>query len=141
MGGFNEGLAMVAAAGGPDVHPHADSSEEERALWDTETAKFGQYLRQQDQYFGAVLTGTAGTEKEINEAMFAYFGEQGPWYTVGWRMAVTIERTFGREAVVDAFCRPGALLKTYNEAAFEQWKRTGEALPLWHNKLVSALAR
>lgn len=140
-GAFSEGLAMVAAAGGPDAHPHAHSSSAERAVWDGETARFGEYLRKQDAYFRSVLDGRAGDEKEINEAMFAYFGEQGPWYTVGWRMAVTIEKAFGREAAIDAFCRSGNLLKTYNAAALKQRNKAGRNLPLWSPRLVEALAR
>jgi hypothetical protein len=32
-------------------------------------------------------------------------------------MAVTIERRLGREMLIDAFCDPRKLLRTYNEAA------------------------
>lgn len=42
---FSEGLAMVAAAGGPDVHPHAKSTPEIRAGWDRDVANFEQDLR------------------------------------------------------------------------------------------------
>ncbi len=34
IGGFGEGFAMLAAAGGPSVHPHAVSDPAERARWD-----------------------------------------------------------------------------------------------------------
>src|SRR4026209_188662 len=34
MGAFGEGFAMLAATGGPGVHPHAVSDEKERARWD-----------------------------------------------------------------------------------------------------------
>lgn len=141
IGAFNEGLAMLAAAGGPDVHPHADSSADEQAVWDREAAKFRKHLRQQDTYFRSVVAGEAGTEEEINETMRAYFGEQGPWYTVGWGMAVTIEKAFGREAVIDAFCHSETLLETYNEAALTQREGIDHDLPLWDTKLVQDLSR
>jgi hypothetical protein len=38
VGAFGEGFAMLAAAGGPDVHPHAVSGADERARWDTDVA-------------------------------------------------------------------------------------------------------
>ncbi len=45
IGAFGEGLAMLAAAGGPDVHPHAASSPEERARWDRDVANFNDDLK------------------------------------------------------------------------------------------------
>jgi len=39
QGAFGEGIAMLAAAGGPDVHPHATSSEADRARWDRDMAR------------------------------------------------------------------------------------------------------
>jgi hypothetical protein len=44
MGAFGEGMAMLAAAGGPDVHPHAHSSPEDRARWDHDLANFSRAL-------------------------------------------------------------------------------------------------
>jgi hypothetical protein len=140
VGAFNEGLAMVAAAGGPNVHPHAESSAEERAVWGFEAAKFAQYVKQQDAFFRSVLAGQAGDEEAVDKAMFAYFGEQGPWYSVGWRMAVTIEQELGRAAVIDAFCRSHSLLATYNRAARANNSRGGAALPLWDARLAAALS-
>src|SRR5580704_4786739 len=40
MGSFGEGLAMLAAAGGPDVDPHAASSPKERARWEHDLGTF-----------------------------------------------------------------------------------------------------
>jgi len=132
---------MLAAAGGPQVHPHAHSKAAERALWDSELAKASEYLSQQNDFFLAVLNGSAGDDPSIDKAMFAYFGEaQGPWYTVGYRMAVTIEEQFGRDAVIDAFCRPPTLLATYNRAAEAHNRGQGLPLPLWDHRLVGAIA-
>ena len=45
IGAFGEGFAMLAAAGGPDVHPHAVSSPEERARWDKDMLNFNDDLK------------------------------------------------------------------------------------------------
>jgi hypothetical protein len=45
IGGFGEGFAMLAAAGGPDVHPHAVSASDERARWDKDVANFNDDLK------------------------------------------------------------------------------------------------
>lgn len=47
---------------------------------------------------------------------FRFFGIQGPWYTTGWKMAVTLEREFGQDAVVEAFWDPRKLLAVYNQS-------------------------
>jgi hypothetical protein len=133
---FGEGLAMMAAAGGPDAHPHADSPAEERAEWDRNAARFAEELSEQNAFFLKVLDGTAGDEAVVVAKMRGYFGVQGPWYTVGWRMARVIERNLGRARTIDAFCRGGTLLATYNEAAAREDRR----LPRWDDRLAKALA-
>jgi hypothetical protein len=40
LGAFGEGFAMLAAAGGLSVHPHATSPRAERARWDHDVAGF-----------------------------------------------------------------------------------------------------
>ncbi len=40
MEAFGEGFAMLAAAGGPDIDPHASSSPKEHARWDHDLANF-----------------------------------------------------------------------------------------------------
>src|SRR5688572_17578136 len=34
-------------------------------------------------------------------AGFAFYGVRGPWYSVGWKMAVVIEKTLGRATLVE----------------------------------------
>ena len=46
MGAFGEGMAMLAAAGGPDVHPHFHSSPADKARWDRDVANFSGDLRE-----------------------------------------------------------------------------------------------
>src|SRR4030095_8746942 len=85
LGAFGEGFAMLAAAGGRDVHPHAVSSPEERTRWDRDVANFNADLKKVEAFFLDVLEGRLKGEEEIQKAAFTFFGEQGPWYTVGWR--------------------------------------------------------
>ncbi|ATQ42025.1 DUF5700 domain-containing putative Zn-dependent protease [Caulobacter mirabilis] len=130
--GFGEGLAMLAAAGGPDIHPHAVSEPAERAEWDANAARFPELLAEQDAFFLRVLDGTAGEAAAVDARMTGYFGTQGAWYTVGWRMAVTVERALGRPRLIAAF-RDGWVLAAYNTAA----ARTD--LPRWTPRLAAAI--
>lgn len=136
---FGEGLAMIAAAGGPDSHPHADSPAAMRAVWDASLERFDEDFRRQDAFFSALLRGEAGDDDAVAQTMVGYFGEQGPWYTVGWKMAQVIERSAGRRAVVDAYCHQGHVFAAYNDAA-RHLNTSGETLPLWSEEIVAAMA-
>lgn len=140
LSAYGEGLAMLAAAGGPTIHPHAVSDTAERAEWDRNAANFAAELAEQDAWFRSILAGTAGDDTTIAAKMRSYFGTQGPWYTVGWRMAQTIEVNLGRARAIDAFCHPATLLATYNEAAAIQEKRGRVRLPRWDAALAASLA-
>ena len=129
-GAFGEGFAMLAAAGGPGVHPHEVSSDEERARWDHDVANFGTDLLKVQSFFSDLLAGKLSEEEEINNAR-SFYGIQGPWYTVGWKMAVVIEEELGRPALIDCFCDGRKLLPSYNRAADSREKRTGEKLARW----------
>lgn len=140
VGAFSEGLAMVAAAGGPDVHPHAASTAEIKAGWDRDVANFDQDLRKVEAFFLDILEGRLTDQAEIQKRQMAFFGFQGPWYTVGWRMAVTIERAYGHDAVVGSFCDWTRLLQTYNRAATEANAKGGPQLATWSPKLLEAIS-
>jgi hypothetical protein len=70
----------------------------------------------------------------------AFFGVQGPWYTVGWLMASTVEREGGRPALVETLCDPVRLLRRYNTAA--AGRRAGNpARPVWSEALLARLSK
>jgi hypothetical protein len=124
IGAFGEGFAMLAAAGGPDVYPHEVSTPTERARWDHDMGNYNQDLRTLDQFFLDILHGKFKTKDEIDEKAFSFFGAQGPWYTVGYKMAVTIEKHDGRARLIECMTDLLRLLPTYNRAAIQQNKTT-----------------
>jgi hypothetical protein len=138
LGAFGEGFAMLAAAGGPEVHPHAVGNAADRARWDRDVANFNNDLKVVEKFFLDVLANRL-SEQQINEAGSAFFGEQGAWYTVGWRMCVLIEKTYGRRALIDAMCDQRRLLAVYNRAAARFNRKTRSPLALWSPQIIVAL--
>jgi hypothetical protein len=136
MGNFGEGLAMLAAAGSPDVHPHANSSPEDRARWDRDLANFDSDLKSVERFFFDILDGRLKTEEEQKKIGMQFFGVQGPWYTVGYKMAVMVEKRFGRARLIEAMLDHRQLLALYNQAAAEQNARGGEKLAVWSSELL-----
>lgn len=135
---FGEGFAMLAAAGGPDIHPHAASDPEHRARWDRDVANFDSDLRKVEKFFLDVLANRLSDE-QIDETVAPFYGEQGAWYTVGWKMCVLIEKTFGRRALVAAMCDPRELVATYNRAAARYNRQSRKPLALWSPPLIEAI--
>ena len=142
MSGFSEGRAVLAAAGDPVTHPHALSDSAERAIWDRDVGKVGGDVRRLQAFFTDILDGRL-TEEEMNRRGFEFVATdsvpQGAFYTVGWLMAATIEKAFGRERVVSSICDPLAFLTDYNRTA-EAWNR-GPAvrLPMWSREFLDRL--
>ncbi len=137
-GAFGEGLAMLAAAGGPDIHPHAVSAQEERLRWDGDMMNFNTDLREVERFFLDVLDDRL-TKEEREEKAYSFFGIQGPWYTVGWKMAALIEKTYGRRALIDATCNYRILLSTYNRAAVQFNRAGGDTLAVWSVRIIEAI--
>lgn len=135
VGAFGEGFAMLAAAGGPDIHPHLVSSAEDRARWDSDAANFNEDLKKVEAFFVDVLQGKL-TEEQTREKGFSFFGTQGPWYTVGWRMATLIEKIYGRETLIECMCDQRMLLTTYNRAAKQFNRKLKMPLALWSNAVI-----
>jgi hypothetical protein len=139
VGAFGEGMAMLAAAGGPDIHPHAVSPQTDRDRWDKDMANFNADLKKVEAFFLDVLDGRLKGEEAVGEVASSFFGIQGPWYTVGWKMVAVIERTFGRAKLIDCLCDPAAFLAAYNEAAAKHNAATGESLALWSERFIRRL--
>jgi putative zinc-dependent peptidase DUF5700 len=140
MGGFGEGFAMLAAAGSPDVHPHASSPPEDRERWDRDMENFNPDLKKVEKFFLDILDGRLKEDDKIREAGFSFFGVQGPWYTVGYKMAVMIERRYGRTVLIQCMQDPRLLIARYNAAAEEINRAGKEKLALWSPELVEKIA-
>jgi outer membrane protein assembly factor BamB len=142
MGAFGEGLAMLAAAGGPNVHPHTGRTGEEWVVWERDVARFNEDLPRIERFFLDILAG-----KLDGDTQRARFFElintdrvpQGPFYTVGWKMGALVEQRFGRQAIIDAICDMRRLLAAYNQIALESPRDDGGSLAVWSPKLLRAI--
>jgi hypothetical protein len=100
---------------------------------------FNKDLKTLERFFLDILDGRLKAN-EIQKTAFSFFGIQGPWYTVGWKMAVTIEKRFGRFKLIECIRDPGMLLSTYNHAASEYNRSRGGSLAVWSPTLVERIA-
>ena len=139
LGGFGEGLAVLAAAGDARTHPHAVSDAKERAVWDRDVANVGDDMKKLEAFFLSILDGTVKGDSAVNDAFMKFISTedvpQGAFYTVGWSMAATIEQAEGRGALVSTICDPVGMMRRYNAIA----RREGR--PVWSAALLDALDR
>jgi hypothetical protein len=140
MGSFGEGLAMLAAAGSPDIHPHATSTPEDRERWDNDMARTAPDLKEVESFFTDIIHGRLAGEDAIREKAMSFFGIQGPWYTVGYAMAALVEKTEGRAALIECMIDPRQLLVRYNRAAALWNENHPDKRPLWSAKLLAAIS-
>jgi hypothetical protein len=141
LSAFGEGLAMLAAAGGPDVHPHADSPADAWVVWERDVAYFNHDVAALESFFRQILAGEL-SEEEARKALFSFINAegvpQGAFYTVGWKMAAIVERVRTREALIAAMCDPRDLLVLYNEVASGHERGEG-SLARWSADFLEAL--
>ena len=138
VGAFGEGFAMLAAAGGVDNHPHAASSDADKTRWDKDLSNFNNDLRTVEKFFLDVSRGKLNEDEET-KAGYSFFGIQGPWYTVGWQMAVVIEKTYGRATLIESFCDQRKLLSIFNKAVKTYNRKEKKQLASWSNELLKML--
>ena len=139
MGNFREGMAVLAAAGSPDAHPMADYPGPIRLLWDLEAEHFAANLDELNQFFLDTVHGDLLNDAVLHESRVFFWHGLGPWYTVGYRMAVTIERQFGRPALVATYADPRRFIARYNEAAEAENTKSGANLPLFSAEILKAV--
>jgi hypothetical protein len=130
---FGEGIATLAAAGGP--HGTPQKRPEVAAEWAMQMAQYEQNFRAVADFLIAAKKGELTADAQRKRG-FEFFGMVGPWYTVGWKMAVVIETIEGRDALIEASCGGRELLRAYNRSVPKWREKTGEALPLWPPALV-----
>ena len=135
MGAFGEGEAMLAAAGGLNVDPVATANLELKENWERGKRDFNRDLEQVNAFFLDVLDGKI-QGNAIQEKASSFFGLQGPWYTVGYPMAVMIEKGYGRESLIECMRDRRLLLVRYNQLAKESNRKGGPQLALWSQKIL-----
>lgn len=140
MGAFGEGFAMLAAAGGPATDPHASSSSKEHARWDHDLAHFNSDLIAVQQFFLDLIDNRLVDKDKIRERASSFFGDaQGAWYTVGYKMAVIVEKRYGRKVLIDCMLDPRELLARYNNAAKEINDLGHDKVALWSPELLQKI--
>lgn len=142
LSGFGEGLAMLAAAGGPDEDPQTYSDPEQKATWARNLAQFDQDIRRLEAFFLDVAAGKL-TDQERRRQGFTFINTdeapQGAFYTVGWKMAAMVEKSLGREIIIRSVCDPRELLVAYNKVALTFASETDPPPALWSETLLARL--
>ncbi len=118
--GFDEGRAVLAAAGGPDSDPHATSTPDEHRTWDRNLAQAPRDFGRLERFFDDVLDGRLQGD-QLRQTGFSFVSAegvpQGPFYTVGWLMSAVVEKELGRSRLVETLCDPPRFLADYDRAA------------------------
>ena len=101
-------------------------------------AGFNNDLPAVNNFFLDVLSGKLADNDTIEAKGSSFFGShQGPWYTVGYKMAVMVERRYGRLVLIQTTLDYRCLLVLYNQAAAEQNATGKQQLPLWSETVLS----
>jgi hypothetical protein len=143
LGGFGEGLAVLAAAGGPDGATHPFDGPEVTGNWDRRLDSLAVDMAAFEAFADSVLTGDL-TAEEAGRKVFRFSSRdgvpQGALYSLGWHMAVTVERELGRAALIEGMCEPERLLLDYDVAADRITARDpGASLPRWSGAFLDRL--
>lgn len=92
-------------------------------------------MRRMESFFLELLDGSLTEEEQTRRGMALVATEdvpQGPFYTVGWLMASTVQKQLGRERLVASLCDPRTFLADYSRAAGEHNRaEPARPLPLW----------
>lgn len=128
---------MLAAAGGPDVDPNAMSRRSMRVTWGRNMAEVDVHLARIDSLIQDVASGRVADPDSVRARAVTFYGDQGPWYTVGWLMTSTIERTSSRAGLLDVICDPRAVILEYQGIA----EKGPEKRPKWSQITTEWLAK
>jgi len=104
--------------------------------WELGMKNFDQDLGSLNEFFLQVLDGRL-KDDAANQKAYTFFGDiQGPWYTVGYRMAVLVETRYGRATLIECMLDRRLLLAHYNQAAEELNASGKDHLPLWSTEVL-----
>ncbi len=102
-------------------------------------ANFNQDLTTLQEFFLDVIDQRLAGKDKIDEKAYSFFGVQGPWYTVGYKMSIVIEKRYGRKRLIECMLDPRDLLASYNRAATEMNASAKEKLALWSPELMQKI--
>ena len=86
-----------------------------------------------------MITGGFAKPEVADHEAFTFFGYRGPWYTVGYLMGRTVEKRYGRRALIECMTDPRQLLAKYNEAAAEINAAGKGPLPVWSAEVLRGI--
>lgn len=132
-GALGEGYAVLAAASDRN-RPVNAAKEDVKAAWDDGMSHLARDL----SLVARFLSGTATGEWDIDAAgakAREFYGTQGPWYTVGFVVATTIEEAFGRRALIKVYEDPRQVFTQYNAAV----RKLKKDLPVWPQTLINSM--
>jgi hypothetical protein len=95
-----------------------------------------QQIKEVEGFFRDILEHRLVGDSAIPERGSQFFGVQGPWYTLGYRMWSEVERRMGRERVISDVCRPAQLLLDYNRVTAGV-----SSAPRWSSEFTRQLQR
>jgi hypothetical protein len=143
LGGFGEGMAVLAAAGSPDHPPHLEDPAGDWIVWQRDLARFDDDVPRLSEFFSGVLAGRWAADEQ-QKRFIALINPpdvpQGPFYTVGWLMAATVEKALGHQAVVETVCDPRRLLARFDAVAGDHPRGDGGGFATWSTELLRALS-
>ncbi|HXH61372.1 MAG TPA: DUF5700 domain-containing putative Zn-dependent protease [Fimbriimonadaceae bacterium] len=134
LGAFGEGYAVLAAAGDTKTDPMLYYSQDVKDAFKHGMDHLAEDMGRIESF---VLDTTSEKIKgdEVQNRAVQFYGTQGPWYSVGYRVAIEIENTFGRETLLSCYSDPRKLMPLYNEAV--DIRKDGS--PKWSAKVLNAL--
>ncbi|MGA7925007.1 MAG: DUF5700 domain-containing putative Zn-dependent protease [Candidatus Sulfotelmatobacter sp.] len=101
---------------------------------------FNQDVGSLQEFFLDVMDQRLVGKDKIDEKAYTFFGAQRPWYTVGYKMAVIVEKRYGRERLIECMLDPRELLASNNRAATEINASGRQKLALWSPELIEKIA-
>lgn len=140
MGALGAGIAVLAAAGSPDVAPLSVYPQRDQIDWDLQMERVSAQLQDVNQFFIDTIRSDLRNDAIAREGA-TFFGYRGPWYTVGYLMAATIEKRLGLAALVETLKDPRDFVARYDEPASARNAKGGEKIPLFSSEVLEAVTR
>lgn len=140
---FGEGFAMLAAAGGPDAHPNR-FDEQLKARWNENISNLNRDFKEIEKFLLNILNKNFSNQEELYNKGFQLMtknGGQGPWYTVGHKLAVVIEKMTDKKVLTDCMKDFTQLYLTYNKLVVQYNKKYNENLPQFSEEIIGGLKK